>query len=127
MKNQALIWGASLALLGIAVGTFGAHIIRDSITEVRHWEAYLTGARYHMYHALALLIVGILASKQESKWLRISMWMFIIGIILFAGSLYALAISGIGKFGMITPLGGVSFMAGWAMLIVHFVKNSKPS
>ncbi|WGV26460.1 DUF423 domain-containing protein [Halotia branconii] len=103
--------------LSVAAGAFASHALRDKISE-RSLEVFETGARYQMYHALALLLVGILISRAESSQstLIASGWLFIIGIAIFSGSLYALSLTDIKTLGAITPLGGVAFLAGWCTL-----------
>ena len=105
--------------LSVAAGAFGAHALREKVSE-RMLEIFDTGARYQMYHALALLLVAILISRVETPptTLFISGWLFIIGVTIFSGSLYVLSLTGIKSLGVITPLGGLSLMAGWAALAV---------
>ncbi|MBD2194981.1 MULTISPECIES: DUF423 domain-containing protein [Calothrix] len=103
--------------LSVAAGAFGAHALRDKISE-RSLEIFDTGARYQMYHAIALLLVGLLLSRTESppSTLIVSGWLFIVGIAIFSGSLYALSLTGIKSLGAIAPLGGAAFIAGWGAL-----------
>ncbi|BAZ80271.1 DUF423 domain-containing protein [Sphaerospermopsis kisseleviana CS-549] len=105
--------------LSVAAGAFGAHALREKVSE-RMLEIFDTGARYQMYHALALLLVAILISRFETPptTLLASGWLFIIGVVIFSGSLYAITFSGIKSLGAIAPLGGVSLMAGWAALAI---------
>ena len=117
MDRSFALVGAVLAFVGVAIGAFGAHGLQA------HFEAhpdlgriFETGARYHMYHALALLAVAWLASRQPGALVRWAGILFVVGIVLFSGSLYALAVTGLRKLGMITPLGGLAFLAGWGCL-----------
>jgi len=105
--------------LSVAGGAFGAHALREKITE-RSLEIFDTGARYQMYHALALLLVAILISRLESPptTLLVSGWLFIIGVVIFSGSLYAISLTGIRSLGAVAPLGGLALMLGWAALAV---------
>jgi uncharacterized membrane protein YgdD (TMEM256/DUF423 family) len=105
--------------LSVAAGAFGAHALGEKVSE-RMLEIFDTGARYQLYHALALLLVAILISRVETPptTLFISGWLFIIGVTIFSGSLYVLSLTGIKSLGAITPLGGLSLMAGWAALAV---------
>jgi uncharacterized membrane protein YgdD (TMEM256/DUF423 family) len=105
--------------LSVAAGAFGAHALREKVSE-RMLQIFDTGARYQLYHALALLLVAILISPVETPptTLFISAWLFIIGVTIFSGSLYVLSLTGIKSLGAITPLGGLSLMAGWAALAV---------
>jgi uncharacterized membrane protein YgdD (TMEM256/DUF423 family) len=109
--------GAIFAGLAVAAGAFGAHAVRDRIS-ARMLEIFETGAHYQMVHALALIAVGLIALHRTSAALSVAGAGFTIGILLFSGSLYALALSGVTKLGMITPLGGVAFLVGWTALAV---------
>ncbi len=111
------ITGAANAFCAVAAGAFAAHGLRDRL-EPRMLEVFETGARYQMYHALALLAVGILAMRSPSALTTAAGWCFFIGIVLFSGSLYALATTGLTRLGIITPFGGTLFLAGWLLLII---------
>jgi len=86
-------------------------------------QVYKTGVEYHFYHALGLLLIGVFSAYKTSKYLNWSAGLQVIGIVLFSGSLYALAISGISSLGAITPIGGVCFIVGWLLLFVGAWKN----
>ncbi|MBJ7297584.1 MAG: DUF423 domain-containing protein [Dolichospermum sp.] len=105
--------------LSVAGGAFGAHALREKISE-RSLEIFDTGARYQMYHALALLLVAMLISRLENPptTLLVSGWLFIIGVVIFSGSLYALSLTGIKSLGAVAPLGGLALILGWAALAV---------
>jgi uncharacterized membrane protein YgdD (TMEM256/DUF423 family) len=105
--------------LSVAGGAFGAHAWREKIS-ARSLEIFDTGARYQMYHAIALLLVAILISRLENPptTLLVSGWLFIIGVVIFSGSLYAISLTGIKSLGAIAPLGGLALMAGWAALAI---------
>ena len=105
--------------LSVAGGAFGAHALRDKISE-RMLEIFDTGARYQMYHALALLLVALLISRLENTptSLLASGWLFIIGVVIFSGSLYALSLTGIKYLGAVAPLGGTALIAGWVALAI---------
>ncbi|MBS9387044.1 DUF423 domain-containing protein [Dolichospermum sp. UHCC 0352] len=105
--------------LSVAGGAFGAHALREKISE-RSLEIFDTGARYQMYHALALLLVAMLMSRLENPptTLLVSGWLFIIGVVIFSGSLYALSLTGIKSLGAVAPLGGLALILGWAALAV---------
>jgi len=117
--NRILSVAAVSGLLAVALGAFGAHGLK-AIISPEMLEVYKTGVQYQFYHAFALLIVGILMSFSQSKALTWSAYLFITGIILFSGSLYLLAISGVKALGMITPFGGITWIAAWLLMIVHF-------
>ena len=110
------------ALLGgssVGFGAFGAHALKERLSE-RSLEIFETAVRYQMYHALALLLVGVLMSRSqvEETFLTASGWAFIVGVVLFCGSLYALSFSGINWLGAVAPLGGLALMVGWAAIAV---------
>lgn len=102
---------ASLLFLGIALGAFGAHGLEARLEETGRLDNWETASFYHLIHALAMFIVALRGGKSRGFY-----W-FLAGIILFSGSLYALALSDIGRLGVITPLGGLSFLLGWGLWI----------
>ena len=110
---------AVLGGLSVAAGAFAAHALRGKISE-RSLEIFDTAARYQMYHALALLLIALLISRTASPqpMLVASGWLFIIGVGIFSGSLYALSVTGLKYLGAITPLGGVALIIGWGILAV---------
>ena len=108
--------GAILCLLAVMLGAFGAHGLENHLTD-QMLQRYHTGVDYQFYHAFALIITGLLQLQITSKYLRYAGIAFVLGIILFSGSLYSYALSGIRLFGMITPLGGVAFIFGWLFII----------
>lgn len=114
--------GAASAFIAVAAGAFGAHALRARLTP-EMLAVFETGARYQMYHALALLVTAWAAGDGN----RCATWagrLFIAGTILFSFSLYALALSGVRVLGAITPFGGVAFLAGWVALLVSFRRRS---
>jgi uncharacterized membrane protein YgdD (TMEM256/DUF423 family) len=115
MDRLFLTIGALSAGLSVAAGAFGAHALRARV-EPRLLEVFETGARYQMYHALALLVVAWVASRTPSGLVSTSGWLFVAGTCLFSGSLYAMTFTGIRALGAITPIGGVCFIAGWICL-----------
>jgi uncharacterized membrane protein YgdD (TMEM256/DUF423 family) len=123
MKNQTiLISGAVFMALGVLLGAFGAHALK-SILSPEMLAVYKTGVEYQFYHALGLLLIGLIGFQVKSKYIRWSGLFIIIGIILFSGSLYMLSISGIKTIGAITPIGGLSFVAGWIFLAIAIIKR----
>ena len=113
--------GAISGALGVIIGTFGAHGLQNKLSD-KMLTVYQTGVQYHFYHTFALLAVGLLALKFQSGLLTSSGWSFLVGLLLFSGSLYALSISGISKLGTITPVGGLFFIIGWALLATAVLK-----
>ena len=118
--------GGILGLLGVVAGAMGVHALRDTL-DARALSTFETGVRFQMYHALALLAVGLLAGQWRTGIVRLSGVLFTVGVVLFSGSLYILAITGIGVFGAIAPLGGLSLMAAWTSLIVGAIRQRDPS
>ena len=115
--------GSILVMLSVMIGAFGAHMLEPIIGEDKI-SVYETGVQYHMIHALGIILIGVIAKVfGEAKLLVWSARLLFIGIILFSGSLYVLSISGLGPLGAITPLGGVSFIAGWICLAVTVLKK----
>lgn len=106
--------GAVAALMGVGMGAFGAHALADLPTaRLANWE---TAARYQMYHAFGLLAVAVAVARSPVSVARHAGAAFVLGTVLFSGSLYAIALTGIRVLGMVAPVGGASFMAGWALL-----------
>lgn len=110
-RNPLVALGALNAALAVVAGAFGAHALRSRL-EPRMLEVFETGARYHLIHAVAMVVMGLLASRAAAT----SGWIFQAGIVLFSGSLYALALTGTKALGAITPLGGLCFIVGWLYL-----------
>jgi uncharacterized membrane protein YgdD (TMEM256/DUF423 family) len=114
VRSPLIALGALNAALAVGAGAFAAHGLRDRL-DARALEVFETGARYHMYHALALIAAGLVASAA-ARGAQIAGWIFQVGIVLFSGSLYALALTGVKGLGAVTPLGGLAFLAGWLWL-----------
>lgn len=116
MVKLWLALGASYGLLGVALGAFGAHALRQRLAPdmLRVWE---TAVQYQFWHALALLAVGMLALRVPGSGLTWAGSGFAIGVLLFSGSLYALALTGIKVLGAVTPIGGAAFLVGWGALL----------
>ncbi len=122
MSKTILLTGAALLAMAVIIGAFGAHILKAKLPDDL-MQVYKTGVEYHFYHALGLLLVGILAFQMPSSIINWSAIFLFAGIVLFSGSLYVLAITGIRWLGAITPLGGVSFMVGWGLLFIAVWKK----
>lgn len=117
MDRTFLLLGALAGFIGVALGAFGAHGLRSRLSPDM-LVVFETGVRYQMYHTLALLLVAALVPRAGG-WLVVSAgWLFVAGILLFSGSLYVLALTGVTMLGAITPLGGLAFLAGWACLAI---------
>jgi len=115
MAKTIVMTASILLALAVALGAFGAHGLKSQLS-TDMLQTFKTGVDYHFYHALGLLLIGILAVSYPSELVKWSAILLTAGIVLFSGSLYALAISGIKWLGAITPLGGLSFIAGWMLL-----------
>lgn len=114
--------GGINAILAVALGAFGAHGLEGSLSSDM-MEVFETGVKYHFYHALGLIAVGLVATHlPDSSLLTISGWLMLAGIVLFSGSLYALSTTGIGWLGAVTPIGGVCFIAAWVLLVIAVLK-----
>lgn len=122
MRQNWLVFAGVFGFLAVALGAFAAHGLRGRVDDQRmsqrEFDAFRTGAEYQMYHALALVGVQVAANRRRSMCTLIAGYAFVLGILVFSGSLYAFALSGQTKFGMITPFGGVAFLVGWAALAI---------
>jgi uncharacterized membrane protein YgdD (TMEM256/DUF423 family) len=117
-----LLLGAVACLLAVALGAFGAHALRGKLT-ADMLAMYQTAVQYHFWHALGLVAIGLVAFHlPASVPLRWAGWLMLAGILLFSGSLYLLATTGLRWLGAVTPLGGVAFIAGWALLAFAVAK-----
>ncbi len=118
MDRTFLLVGAVLGFLGVALGAFGAHALRARLSP-EMLAVFETGVRYQMYHALALLLVAAaIGHLGAARLLTLAGWLFAAGIVVFSGSLYALAVTGTRALGAVTPLGGLAFLLGWALLAI---------
>jgi len=111
--------GAINAGIAVAAGAFAAHGLKSRLA-ARSLEIFETGARYHMYHALAMVLAAVVAASVPGA--RTAGWLFQAGIVIFSGSLYALALTDIKVLGAITPIGGLAFLVGWAWLAVSALR-----
>lgn len=116
MAKLFITLAALSGMLAVACGAFGAHALKARLDDYA-MGVFETAVQYHFYHSLALLAVGVIALGQpQTALLRSSGWLFLIGIVVFSGSLYLLSLSGVRWLGAITPLGGLAFIGGWACL-----------
>ena len=121
-----MIWakiGAAMMFIGVAMGAFGAHALKTRLAP-NLLEAFETGIRYQFVHGLGLFVVAWLAETRDHALLSSAGWLFTVGITLFSGSLYALSLSGARGWGMVTPLGGLCFLAGWICLSAALVASA---
>jgi uncharacterized membrane protein YgdD (TMEM256/DUF423 family) len=133
--------GASLAGLAVICGAFAAHgldtqlpkqyagqtrtVAGETVPAARKYIAdFKTAAEYQMYHALGIIAVGLLMQRRPAGSLNAAGWCFLLGILLFSGSLYALVLTGVTRFGAITPIGGVLFIVGWSAIAVGLIRRT---
>ncbi|EIC29000.1 MULTISPECIES: DUF423 domain-containing protein [Methylomicrobium] len=127
MQSSFLFFGALGALVGVGMGAFGAHGLKNMISP-EMLTVYQTGVSYQMWHALGLIGIALIRRNEpESKLLNWAGWLMLTGIVLFSGSLYLLAIMGLKELGMVTPFGGVSFLLAWLLLAVYATKKAPAS
>jgi uncharacterized membrane protein YgdD (TMEM256/DUF423 family) len=115
MDRTFLLMGSIAAFLAVALGAFGAHGLRGRLSP-EMLAVFQTGVQYQMYHALALLATGVIMARINGSLVHAAGWCFAGGIVLFSGSLYLLALTGVTILGAVTPIGGLAFLAGWACL-----------
>lgn len=113
--------GAILAAAAVGMGAFGAHALKEKLTP-EYLAVFETGVKYHMYHALGLIAVGLTGTRIDSLSIKIAGIALLFGILLFSGSLYMLSLSGVKTWGMVTPIGGVFLILGWATLAFAVVR-----
>jgi uncharacterized membrane protein YgdD (TMEM256/DUF423 family) len=123
MDRTFLLIGAFSGFIAVTLGAFGAHGLRNRLSP-EMLAVFETGVRYQMYHTLAILIVALAAARLDGWLVRSAGWLFTGGIVVFSGSLYVLALSGVTMLGAITPIGGLAFLAGWACLAIAAVALS---
>jgi uncharacterized membrane protein YgdD (TMEM256/DUF423 family) len=122
MDRTFLLIGSILGFLGVAFGAFGAHALRARLSP-EMLAVFETGVRYQIYHAFALLIVAAaIGHAGTARLLVLAGWSFFLGVVLFSGSLYVLALTGFGMLGAVTPFGGLLFLLGWALLALFAVR-----
>ena len=116
LARRCVLWGALFGSSGVMIGAFGAHGLKALLT-ADQLAIYHTGVDYQFVHALALLLLGALAQHQTPKAWQLAATLFIAGVFIFSGSLYLLVLTDTSWLGAITPIGGMSFIAGWAALL----------
>lgn len=121
--KQFIIIGAAFGFVGVCLGAFGAHALKQRLTPDL-FDIFEVGVRYHMYHALAILAVGLAGAHWPETSFAAAGWAFTAGIVIFSGSLYVLALTGTRWLGAITPIGGLAFLAGWALLAYRVWKTN---
>ena len=122
MQRLFFSLGAGFALLSVATGAFAAHALKTRLT-AEMLAIFEIGARYQMYHALGLIAVAWAFSQWTSQLVLVAGWLFVAGIVIFSGSLYALSLTGIRQLGAITPIGGLAFIVGWFLLVLAALRT----
>jgi uncharacterized membrane protein YgdD (TMEM256/DUF423 family) len=123
MKKTFLVAGALFGGVGVALGAFGAHGLRDILSE-EHLKTFHTAVEYQFYHAFALLLTGLISERIQTRPISVAGNLFIAGIILFSGSLYLLAIfEPMEWIGIVTPFGGLCFLGGWGFLLTAVLRK----
>ncbi len=122
MHKFILLFSSISGALSVAIGAFGAHKFKDYLLSIQRTETFETAVRYQFYHTLALLAVGIIYFQHQNKWLDWASYSFAAGMIIFSGSLYILCATNVGKWGAVTPIGGLALIAGWVCLAVGLYK-----
>ena len=118
-----IVYGSFFSILAIVLGAFGAHGLKNILDQYSR-EIYEKAIYYHFIHSLAIILIAILNNQYNNINLSYSVYLFLFGIIIFSGSLYVLAITGIKWLGAITPIGGLLFIFGWVYMIVAFLKHN---
>ena len=119
MARTFVLWGSLFGFLGVGAGAFGAHVLKARLSPAM-LETFEVAVRYQMFHALALLAVGIWLRTEASPALCWAGWSFVAWVVIFSGSLYLLVLTGIRWLGAITPIGGLALLAGWCCLFAAF-------
>lgn len=122
MPKLSIISGIVFSVLSVAIGAFGAHSLQQILESNNRVDTFETAVKYQMFHALALLFTGLFHIYFKQANLNYAIYLFIIGIIIFSGSLYILSITNIKWLGAITPIGGLAFIAAWIVLLFEIIK-----
>lgn len=125
--RSTIITGAASGALSVIFGAFGAHALKATLAATGRADVYELAVRYQFYHSFAILLTGILMNHYAAPALRYAGMLFAAGILVFSGSLYALALSGKGFLGAITPVGGLAFIAGWVCIVAGMLKKKAAS
>jgi uncharacterized membrane protein YgdD (TMEM256/DUF423 family) len=123
MQKIFLIAGSLFGALGVMTGAFGAHKLKPYLLQIGKLDVFETAVKYQFYHAFALLFLGLLLFKADHKLFNYAGISFIIGTIIFSGSLYILCLTNVGKWGAVTPIGGLFLIAGWVLLMIGVMKS----
>ncbi len=122
MSRTFFVYGGLFGALAVAMGAFGGHLLKQQLSPEK-FAIFEVAARYHMYHALALLGTAWACKQGPGSWITAAGYLFAVGIVFFSGSLYLLSLTGANWLGTITPVGGLAFVAGWLCLVVAVWKE----
>lgn len=122
MNKLFLIAGCIQGALSVMIGAFGAHALKNYLIQIGRTEVFETAVKYQFYHAFALLFVGCIQLHKTNTWIQYSGYSFILGTLVFSGSLYILCLTNVGKWGAVTPVGGLILIAGWLLLAIGVYK-----
>ena len=122
MYKFFLFTGSVLGAISVMIGAFGAHALKATLEAQNRLDTFETAVKYQFYHTLAILAVGLLLRHAEGKMLEYAGYSFMVGILIFSGSLYILCTTGITKWGAVTPIGGLAFILGWILLAIAVLK-----
>ena len=123
--ERLILWiiiGSALAALAVAIGAFGAHGLKSRVS-ADDLIIFETGVRYQMYHSLALILLGLIGVNFQSNVVQLPAILFLVGIIIFSGTLYLIPLTGLRWLGAITPIGGTALILGWIMLIFNLIRS----
>ena len=123
MQKFSLMAGSIFGALAVMIGAFGAHALKNMLTQTNRLETFETAVKYQFYHALALLLIGLLCYHIQHPAMKWANYGFTFGILIFSGSLYVLCLSGVTWLGAITPIGGVLMIVGWLSLLYAVIKS----
>ncbi len=126
-QRQTLIFGSLLGGLAVALGAFGSHAFKSLLLENNRVDTYELATKYHLFHALTMLAIGILMNQVKQNSIKVSATLVLAGTVLFSGSLYLMALLNTTKVALITPLGGLFLLTGWALLVYSLVRKSEAS
>lgn len=118
-----MLAGSLFGALGVMIGAFGAHALKTILEAHQRVDTFETAVRYHFIHAIVLLVLGLLMTRTDSRWFVYSGYGFILGILIFSGSLYVLSLSGVSKWGALAPIGGLAFILGWLSMFIGIFKS----
>ena len=122
-QRNTLLFGGIFGCTAVMLGAFGAHALKETLSATGRIDTYELAVKYQFYHALAMLLAGLLMDRFQSKYLRHSALSFSTGILFFSGSLYILSLTGQKFLGAITPIGGLCFILGWIFLMIAVYKK----